>query len=107
MKIVKLLYLADKDNNVIADIKENNLISAKKPQNGNKSQDYDLVLLAKGPLNNNKLEGNNIALDIFTKISNLHSFIISILTLSILFFILKPSILLNSTQLLSLSLYNF
>ena len=40
-------------------------------------------------------------------ISSFHSYLISILTLSILFFILKPSILLNSTQLLSLSLFNF
>lgn len=35
-----------------------------------------------------------------------HSFLISTLTLIILLFILKPSLLLNSTQLLSLSLYN-
>ena len=40
-------------------------------------------------------------------ISNFHSFTISCLTLSILFFILKPSLILNSTTLLSLSLYNF
>ena len=40
-------------------------------------------------------------------ISNLHSYLISTLTLFILLFILKPSILLNSTQLLSLSLFNF
>nr|YP_009690400.1 NADH dehydrogenase subunit 2 [Coniferiporia sulphurascens]QEG57180.1 NADH dehydrogenase subunit 2 [Coniferiporia sulphurascens] len=38
-------------------------------------------------------------------ITNFHSFLISTLTLSILFFILKPSLLLNSTQLLSLSLF--
>src|SRR6202789_2867532 len=39
------------------------------------------------------------------QISNIHSLIISILTLLILFFILKPSILLKSTQLLSLSIF--
>ena len=38
-------------------------------------------------------------------ITNLHSFLISTLTLLILLFILKPSLLLNSTQLLSLSLF--
>lgn len=38
-------------------------------------------------------------------INNLHSLIISILTLFILFFIFKPSILLKSTQLLSLSIF--
>lgn len=38
-------------------------------------------------------------------ITNCHSFLISTLTLVILLFILKPSLLLNSTQLLSLSLF--
>nr|UEV87018.1 NADH dehydrogenase subunit 2 [Grifola frondosa] len=41
------------------------------------------------------------------KLTNFHSFIIATLTLFILLFIIKPSILLNSTQLLSLSLFNF
>ena len=41
-----------------------------------------------------------------SKINNFHSFLISILTLTILLFILKPSIFLNSIQLLCLSLYN-
>lgn len=40
-------------------------------------------------------------------ITNFHSFLISTLTLSIFFFVLKPSLLLNSTQLLSLSLFYF
>ena len=53
--------------------------------------------------NNNKENINNTE----SIISNFHSFLISILTLSILFFILKPSLILNSTTLLSLSLYNF
>ena len=39
-------------------------------------------------------------------ISNIHSLLISSLTLLISFFVLKPSILLKSTQLLSLSLYS-
>jgi len=42
-----------------------------------------------------------------TLLSNFHSFLISSLTLSILLFILKPSLILNSTQLLSLSIFNF
>ena len=42
-----------------------------------------------------------------TNITNFHSFLISTLTLSIFFFVLKPSLLLNSTQLLSLSLFYF
>ena len=40
-------------------------------------------------------------------LSNFHSFLISTLTLSILLFVLKPSIILNSTQLLSLSLFYY
>ncbi len=40
-------------------------------------------------------------------LSNVHSYLISVLTLSILLFIFKPSLLLNSTQLLSLSLFNW
>lgn len=40
-------------------------------------------------------------------LSNVHSYLISVLTLSILLFILKPSLILNSTQLLSLSLFNW
>ena len=40
-------------------------------------------------------------------LTNFHSFLISTLTLSILLFILKPSLILNSTQLLSLSLFYF
>ena len=39
-------------------------------------------------------------------VTNFHSFLISTLTLIILLFMLKPSLLLNSTQLLSLSLFN-
>jgi NADH-ubiquinone oxidoreductase chain 2 len=38
-------------------------------------------------------------------ISNIHSFIISLLTLSLIFFILKPSILLNSIHLVALNVF--
>ncbi len=50
-------------------------------------------------------ESNNIKFEYL--ISNLHSFIISTVTLSILFFVVKSSLLLNSTQVLSLSLFNY
>lgn len=40
-------------------------------------------------------------------ITNFHSFLITTLTLTILIFVLKPSLLLNSTQLLSLSLFYY
>ena len=43
----------------------------------------------------------------FYNLSNLHSFLISNLTLIILLFVLKPSILLSSTRLLSLSIFTY
>jgi len=60
------------------------------------------------PIINNKYEilQNNY----FTSkslVTNFHSFLISTLTLIIILFVFKPSIILNSTQLLSLSLFNF
>lgn len=41
----------------------------------------------------------------YIKLSNIHSFIISALTLIILFFVLKPSILLNSAMLCTLNYF--
>ena len=41
----------------------------------------------------------------YERLSNFHSFLISTLTTTILFFIFKPSLILNTTQLLSLSLF--
>jgi len=40
-------------------------------------------------------------------LTNFHSFLISTLTLSILLFIFKPTLILNSTQLLALSYFNY
>jgi len=54
---------------------------------------------------NIKITKLNIKLDNESILTNFHSFLISTITLSILLFILKPTILLNSTQLLSLSLF--
>jgi hypothetical protein len=45
--------------------------------------------------------------DLFYQLSNFHSFLISNLTLIILLFVLKPSILLSSTRLLSLSIFTY
>ena len=41
------------------------------------------------------------------EISNIHSYVIATFTLIILLFMFKPNLLLNSTQLLALSLYNY
>ena len=54
------------------------------------------------------LEGNLSAghIAMGNNLTSVHSFIISTLTLIIIAYIFKPSILLNSTQLLSLSIFN-
>lgn len=47
----------------------------------------------------------NLELNINTPLTNIHSFMISILNLIIIFFFIKPNLLLNGTQLLALSLF--
>jgi NADH-ubiquinone oxidoreductase chain 2 len=55
-----------------------------------------------------KLENDDTnSQELNTILTNFHSYLISSLTLFILLFILKPSLILNSTQLLSLSIFNF
>ena len=61
-----------------------------------KVQSYSKNLLHTGPVSDQRNLGG---------INNTTSFLISTLTLSILFFIFKPSLILNITQLLSLSLF--
>jgi NADH-ubiquinone oxidoreductase chain 2 len=52
-----------------------------------------------------EINSKEIKVEIY--LTNFHSFVISTLTLFILLFILKPSLILNITQLISLSLFNF
>jgi len=52
------------------------------------------------------IEPNKTPYKEYLILSNIHSLLISVLTLTILCYVLNPSILLNSTQLLSLSLYS-
>jgi len=92
LKIVKVLHTnpeeeEDKEENISLDEYSNNLLIE-----DNKLNNHVL---------NNNYESSNPLLN------HLHSFSISSLTLTIILFVLKPSIILNSTQLLSLSLYNF
>nr|YP_009926604.1 NADH dehydrogenase subunit 2 [Wolfiporia cocos]QNH92662.1 NADH dehydrogenase subunit 2 [Wolfiporia cocos] len=70
---------------------------------GTETAPTGLISVEEG-FSSSQIEGHNIS---ESDLTNYHSFMISTLTLSILFFILKPSILLNSTQLLSLSLFNY
>jgi NADH-ubiquinone oxidoreductase chain 2 len=65
------------------------------------------ILHTETELNNSlKAEGHNET-NTTVGINNIHSLLISSLTLLILFFVLRPSILLKSTQLLSLTLYSY
>jgi NADH-ubiquinone oxidoreductase chain 2 len=61
------------------------------------------ILHTETVLNNN----NSLIIEPTVEISNIHSLLISSLTILILFFVLKPSILLKSTQLLSLTLHYY
>jgi NADH-ubiquinone oxidoreductase chain 2 len=79
LKIIRLLHTESED------MEDNLLIS-------------DSHIIADSINSDGKVKGS---------LSNLHSFTISFLTLTMLLFVLKPSILMYSTQLLSLSLYNF
>ena len=98
LKIVKVLHTnteEDKEENISMDEYSNNLLIE-----DNKLNDHVLNI------NNNNNNNNNYD-STSPLLNHLHSFSISSLTLTILLFVLKPSIILNSTQLLSLSLYNF
>jgi NADH-ubiquinone oxidoreductase chain 2 len=84
LKIIRVLHTETLESKVVVDESNNNLLLE----------------------NRNEQSFNNYE-DTDTLLTNFHSFLISSLTLSILLFILKPSLILNSTQLLSLSLFNF
>jgi NADH-ubiquinone oxidoreductase chain 2 len=59
-----------------------------------------------GPCGENLIsKPNNNTAFALSELSNIHSYIISIITIIIIFFFIKPSILLNGTQLLALSLF--
>jgi NADH-ubiquinone oxidoreductase chain 2 len=76
---LKIIKVLHSEQEIISSVKESNITD----RNSNKEYNSESLL------------------------SNFHSFLISSLTLTILLFVLKPSIFLNTTQLLSLSLYNF
>nr|UIX25577.1 NADH dehydrogenase subunit 2 [Tricholoma matsutake]UIX25605.1 NADH dehydrogenase subunit 2 [Tricholoma matsutake] len=90
LKIIRVLHTETLDSNEIIEEK------AKE-----KEKNFSLLLENSNDFSLNNLDNTG------TILTNFHSFLISSLTLSILFFILKPTLILNSTQLLSLSLFNF
>ena len=95
IKIVRVLH-TEPDN--LDHNTENQLNNSIESLNNSSSSEFNSLVLG---------QENKSGLGEVSIISNFHSYLISTLTLSILLFILKPSILLNSTQLLSLSLFNF
>lgn len=58
-------------------------------------------------LYSNISNSNDLNIKFDSLLTNVHSFLISILTLTILLFVLKPSIILSSIRILSLSIFNY
>jgi len=89
LKIIKILHTPNNREN---------------EESNSPNEDNSNIILNTSPENNTNLyqeiESTN------TELTNFHSYLISILTLSILFFIFKPNLILNSTLLLSLSIFN-
>nr|QIC20167.1 NADH dehydrogenase subunit 2 [Tricholoma matsutake]UIX25240.1 NADH dehydrogenase subunit 2 [Tricholoma matsutake]UIX25269.1 NADH dehydrogenase subunit 2 [Tricholoma matsutake]UIX25297.1 NADH dehydrogenase subunit 2 [Tricholoma matsutake]UIX25325.1 NADH dehydrogenase subunit 2 [Tricholoma matsutake] len=92
LKIIRVLHTETLDSNEIIE---------EKAKAKEKEKNFSLLLENSNDFSLNNLDNTG------TILTNFHSFLISSLTLSILFFILKPTLILNSTQLLSLSLFNF
>nr|YP_009710581.1 NADH dehydrogenase subunit 2 [Amanita basii]QFZ98530.1 NADH dehydrogenase subunit 2 [Amanita basii] len=89
LKIIKVLHTLPEEEDTNYSIEKETISTENLSQTENK-----------GVITNSKVEVQNSIL------TNFHSYLISSLTLSILLFILKPTLILNSTQLLSLSLFN-
>jgi NADH-ubiquinone oxidoreductase chain 2 len=95
LKIIKVLHTFE--SNVNEDNKTHNPNLTSHERNWEKVEsNYPLLVSSYARQQTN--ENNNT-------LTNTHSFLISSLTLIILLFFIKPSIILNSTQLLSLSLF--
>jgi NADH-ubiquinone oxidoreductase chain 2 len=90
LKIIKVLHTYEEEENVL----ENN-----------KALNPKLINKSLHPNESNPNLEPFILRDSKNTLTNTHSFLISSLTLIILLFFIKPSIILNSTQLLSLSLF--
>jgi len=89
LKIIKVLHTSPEEEDTSYSIEKETIYT-----------ENLLQTESEGVITNIKVEVQNSIL------TNFHSYLISSLTLSILLFILKPTLILNSTQLLSLSLFN-
>jgi NADH-ubiquinone oxidoreductase chain 2 len=101
LKIIKILHTSNNlENEELNYPNEDNTT-----KNSNSSLENSSNIISNTSLENKtnlyqEVESTN------TELTNFHSYLISLLTLSILLFILKPNLILNSTQLLSLSIFN-
>jgi NADH-ubiquinone oxidoreductase chain 2 len=101
LKIIKILHTSNNLEN--EDLNYPN--EANTTTNSNSSLENSSNIISNTSLENKtnlyqEVESTN------TELTNFHSYLISLLTLSILLFILKPNLILNSTLLLSLSIFN-
>jgi NADH-ubiquinone oxidoreductase chain 2 len=96
LKIIRLLHTEEEEN-----LDKNNL----RLNYSSKSEEVKWSTIKDSVrINNNQFSESD---ESYKALTNFHSFLISSLTLTIILFVFKPSIILNITQLLSLSLYNF
>ena len=102
LKIIKTLFNTSTTTNSIPEFNDYNTINQR--DNTITSTKEEKGIEKPSTINTDISMLNN--LDYRGICTNSHSFVISILTLTILLYILNPSILLNSTQLLSLTLFS-
>jgi NADH-ubiquinone oxidoreductase chain 2 len=100
LKIIKVLH-TEAEESILNETENSKNKSIK--ESGHESNSAESQIIS----TSSKLDIETGVINNQTFLSNFHSFLISSLTLSILLFVLKPSIILNSTQLLSLSLFNY
>jgi len=126
LKIVKLLISENENENETKTIKDTyplDRVARGESENSNLNQTSPSNSNSPNKINVLSLSGLQMFLPSITDLSfikavkekenkniieltNVHSFLISTLTLILLLFFIKPSLILNSTQLLSLSLFN-
>jgi len=99
LKIIKILHTSNK-------LENENQNTAKEYNTTNKSTLLDSSNIISNTSLENKTNLYQEVESTNTELTNFHSYLISLLTLSILLFILKPNLILNSTLLLSLSIFN-
>ena len=102
LQIIKVIFTSSSDSSPSNEVTASYLRKLSKAFEIKSSSYY----IAAGPGAHQPIKfSNKIDIIAAQPITNTHSYLISTLTFSILFFFIKPSLILNSTQLLSLSLF--